>query len=351
MLPLWHLLPKYSCPAHTGIPPRDVTLWLVHAHLVHYWLLQQRGGEAVLEAFCNLFPSADIFTAFYDPHATSETIRNHHVRSSILNPLRRFHRALTAMVPLVLERFDLRDYDLVISSESAPAKAVMLASYTRHICYCHTPPRYLWDPCPAYRLDRGSITAALANQLRAWDLVTAQRVDEFIANSENVRRRIQRCYRREAEVIYPPVAVENFCWKSPEDYFLLVGELTPYKQFDRAVRLFSRTGRRLLVVGDGHDFGRLRRLASGNVEFCGRVSEEELRELYARSRGLIVPGEEDFGTSAVEALASGKGVIAYGRGGVLETVPADDPPGVSSTPIRGRPGWRRPWSVSRTSKP
>jgi glycosyltransferase involved in cell wall biosynthesis len=154
-----------------------------------------------------------------------------------------------------------------------------------------------------------------------WDYASSVRVDEFIANGENVRRRIAKTYRRDASVVFPPVAVETFYEKPSEDYYLIVSELVPYKRIDSAVRVFSRSGRRLKIVGAGPEFAALKRLAAPNIEFCGRVNDEELRELYARCRAFLMPGEEDFGISAVEALASGKPVIALGRGGALETVP------------------------------
>jgi glycosyltransferase involved in cell wall biosynthesis len=236
-------------------------------------------------------------------------------------------------MPLALESFDLRGYDLVVSSESGPAKGVLLPSTARHVCYCHTPMRYLWDLYPAYRNDwttspwKRALMTPIANYLRVWDHSTAARVDEFVANSENVARRIWKTYRREARVIHPPVAVESFYWKEPEDYFLVVSELVAYKRIDMAVRVFSKNGRRLRVVGQGPEYGALKRMAGSNVEFCGRVTDKELRELYASSRALLLPGEEDFGMTAVEALASGKPVIALGRGGVLESVPTNDPIG------------------------
>jgi glycosyltransferase involved in cell wall biosynthesis len=169
--------------------------------------------------------------------------------------------------------------------------------------------------------------APLASYLRLWDYASAQRVDEFVANSANVARRIWRCYRRESRVIHPPVAVESFYWKPAEDYFLIVSELVPYKRIDVAVRLFARTGRKLKIVGAGPEYRNLRRIATGNIEFCGRVADHDLRELYARARAFLMPGEEDFGITAVEALASGKPVIALGRGGALESVPRSDPVG------------------------
>jgi glycosyltransferase involved in cell wall biosynthesis len=294
--------------------------------LVHYWLLGSRGGERVLEAICRLFPRADIFTLFYDPEKVAPLIRSKKVYVSSLNPLRRFHRALLPLMPMALESFDLRSYDLVISSESGPAKGVLTSSTTRHVCYCHTPMRYLWELYPAYRNDFGqgalarALMAPLANYLRTWDLATSSRVDAFLANSENVRRRIWKTYRRRSHVVYPPVAVETFYSKPAEDYCLIVSELVPYKRLDYAVRLFASNGRNLKVAGDGPEYRALKRVAGRNVEFCGRVSDQDLRELYARCRAFLMPGEEDFGITTVEALASGKPVIALGRGGAAEIV-------------------------------
>jgi glycosyltransferase involved in cell wall biosynthesis len=301
--------------------------------IIHYWLLNMRGGEKVVEALCRLLPDADLFTLFYDPEKVSETIRAHRVTASFLNPLRRHYRSLLPLMPMALESFDLRGYDLIVSSESGPAKGVLTPSTARHICYCHTPMRYLWDLYPAYRNEwtasawKRALMAPVANYLRLWDYSTAARVDEFVANSANVARRIAKTYRREARVIYPPVAVEGYFWKEPEDYYLIVSELVAYKRIDTAVRVFAKNGRRLRIVGDGPEYGALRRIARGNIEFCGRVSDAELRELYARARAFLMPGEEDFGMTPVEALASGKPVIALGRGGALETVPTDNPVG------------------------
>jgi glycosyltransferase involved in cell wall biosynthesis len=299
--------------------------------IVHYWLLNMRGGERVLEALCRLLPDADIFTLFYDPERVSPALRSRNVQASFLNPLRRYYRSLLPLMPLALEQFDLRKYDLIVSSESGPSKGVLTPSAARHICYCHTPMRYLWEMHPAYqneltrsRLKRVAM-APFTHYLRMWDYSTAARVDEFVANSENVRRRIWKTYRRDASVIYPPVAVESFYWKPPEDYFLAVAGLVAYKRLDTAVRVFSSSGRRLRIVGEGPEYRYLKGLATPNIEFCGHVSETELRELYARSRALVVPGEEDFGMNAVEALASGKPVVALGRGGVREAAPDSGP--------------------------
>jgi glycosyltransferase involved in cell wall biosynthesis len=299
----------------------------MRAAIVHYWLLNRRGGEKVLEALCRMLPDADIFTLFCDPETLSPELRRHQITASFLNPMRRLYRSLLPLTPMALENFDLRGYDLVVSSESGPAKGVITQSTTRHVCYCHTPMRYLWDLYPAYRNEwtrsriKRALMTPLTNHLRVWDFASAARVDEFVANSENVRQRIWKTYRREAEVVYPPVDVDSFSCNDSEDYYLIVSELIPYKQVDLAVRTFSRNGRRLKIAGSGPEYRNLRRMAAANIEFTGRVSDAELRELYSRCRAFLMPGEEDFGITPVEALASGKPVVAFGRGGALETVP------------------------------
>jgi len=305
----------------------------MRAAIVHYWLLNMRGGEKVIEALCRLLPGADLFTLFYDPERVSPFIRSHRVQSSFLQPFHKHYRSLLPLMPLALESFDLRDYDVVVSHESGPAKGVILSSTTRHVCYCETPMRYLWDLYPAYRNEwtrsrvKRGFTTPLANYLRLWDYASAARVDEFAANSENVRRRIWKTYRRDSTVIHPPVAVETFYSKPCQDYYLIVSEFVAYKRLDAAVRVFARNGRKLKLVGDGPEFKVLKNASPRNIEFCGRVSDEDLRELYANCRAFLMPGEEDFGMAAVEALASGKPVIALGRGGALESVPAADPLG------------------------
>jgi glycosyltransferase involved in cell wall biosynthesis len=301
--------------------------------IVHYWLLNMRGGERVLEALCRLLPDADVFTLFYEPDRVSPVIRAHRCRTSFLQPFRKIYRSLLPLMPMALEQFDLREYDLIVSSESGPAKGVLAPSSARHVCYCHTPMRYLWDLYPAYRNEwtasraKRALMTPFAHYLRMWDYASAARVDEFVANSENVRRRIARAYRREAQVIAPPVAVETFYSKPSEDYYLIVSEFVPYKRLDTAVRVFARNGRKLKIVGGGPEFNALKRASAANIEFCGRVGDEELRELYSRCRAFLMPGEEDFGITAVEALASGKPVIALSRGGALETVPLRQPMG------------------------
>jgi glycosyltransferase involved in cell wall biosynthesis len=297
--------------------------------IVHYWLLGMRGGEKVVEALCRMLPQADLFTLFYDPERVSDLIRSRTVRTSFLNPARRHYRSLLPLMPFALESFDLRGYDLVISSESGPAKGVLVPSAARHICYCHTPMRYLWELYATYLHDltaeqwKRAILAPLSSYLRLWDYASASRVDQFIANSENVRRRIWRAYRRESDVIFPPVSVERFFCRSSGDYLLIVSELVAYKRIDYAVRYCAKNNLRLKIVGDGPEFRKLSSMAGPTVEFCGRVSDAELRDLYASCRALIVPGEEDFGMATVESLASGKPVVGLNRGGTQEIVGAN----------------------------
>jgi glycosyltransferase involved in cell wall biosynthesis len=312
---------------HTAVVSLGAWLLRMRVAIVHYWLLNMRGGEKVVDALCRLLPDADIFTLFYDPDRVSETIRRHRVQTSFLQPFRKGYRSLLPLMPMALEGFDLREYDLIVSSESGPAKGVITSSNSRHVCYCHTPMRYLWDMYPAYRNDwtharwKRLLMTPFANYLRLWDFASAARVDEFVANSDNVRRRIWKTYRRASHVVCPPVSVNEFYWKPPQDYYLIVSELVPYKRVDAAVRAFNQSGRKLLVVGDGPEYKALKRAAATNIEFCGRVPDDELRELYAQCRAFLMPGEEDFGITAVEALASGKPVIARARGGAIEIVP------------------------------
>jgi glycosyltransferase involved in cell wall biosynthesis len=298
----------------------------VRVALVHYWLVGMRGGEKVLEALCRIFPEADIFTLFWDPAAVSPLIRSRNVQTSWLNPLRRIYRQTLPLMPMALEDLDLRGYDLIVSSEAGPAKGIIAPSTSRHLCYCHTPMRYLWDLYPAYRHEfpRNAFSRAamsvFGNYLRVWDHAAADRVDGFVANSQNVRRRIWKTYRRRARVVHPGVEVEKFTHAEAGDYCLIVAELVRDKRIDYAVRAFARHGRRLKIVGEGPEYAALRRQSSPNIEFCGRVSDTELRALYSRCRALLSPGEEDFGLTMVEALASGKPVVALARGGSCEIV-------------------------------
>jgi glycosyltransferase involved in cell wall biosynthesis len=307
----------------------------VRVAIVHYWLLNMRGGERVLEELLKCFPGADIFTHVYAPEKVSDLIRSHKVTETFIGhlPWARIHyQKYLALMPLALEELDLRGYDLVISSESGPAKGVITHPKTTHICYCHSPMRYLYDQYREYS-DGLSYPARiifrhLAHRLRQWDFASAARVDHFVANSSFVSQRIRHAYGRDSTVIMPPVDTEKYYideyqekkYHNKEDYYLVVSEFVPYKRIDLAIETINTSSRRLIIVGGGKMDREYKRIASKNVEFVGRVSNERLRELYQRARALIFPGEEDFGIVPLEAMACGCPVIAYGSGGIRDTV-------------------------------
>jgi glycosyltransferase involved in cell wall biosynthesis len=298
--------------------------------IVHYWFLRRRGGERVVEALAEMFPQADIFALIADPALCKATLNAHRVTTSFLQKLpraTRHYRKLLPLFPYALEQFDLRGYDLVLSSESGPAKGVLTSPQTCHICYCHSPMRYLWDLYHQYRSGKrlGPLSRAVfslsAHYVRMWDVASASRVDYFVANSQNVARRIRKHYRRDSTVIYPPVEVSaGFISETVNDYYLVVSQLVDYKRVDLAIEACNRLRRPLKIIGDGEEYKRLRRMAGPTVEFLGFLSDPEVRERYARCRALLFPGEEDFGMVPVEAQAFGRPVIAYGQGGALESV-------------------------------
>jgi glycosyltransferase involved in cell wall biosynthesis len=307
--------------------------------IVHYWLVNYGGGERVLSGLLDLFPKADLFVLV----ANEPMLRRfpgHRVTTSFLQRLPRSHRYYRHMLPLcplALEQFDLRNYDLVISSEAGPAKGVLTSTNTLHINYCHSPMRYIWDLHHDYTNGKDFnglarlIFCAFAHYMRLWDLAAASRVDCFVANSNNVAERIRKHYRREATVIYPPVNTDSsYVTDHTEDYYLAVGRLIDYKRADLAVRACTELKRRLRVVGEGPQYRRLKELAGPTVEFLGGLSDADLGEQYAHCRALVFGGEEDFGIVPVEAQSFGRPVIAYGRGGALETVRG---PFVNTEPI------------------
>ena len=298
--------------------------------IVHYWLNGMRGGEKVLESLCRLYPQADIFTHVYEPEKISPLIRSHKVTSSFISRLplaKKKYQAYLPLMPIALEQLDLTDYDLVISSESGPAKGIITHPDAVHVCYCHSPMRYVWDMYHNYTrgfgIFRRLLIAPLIHYLKLWDYASAARVDHFIANSSYIARRIEKIYRRKAFVINPPVDIDSFYMSDDqEDFYLLLGQLVPYKRADLAVNAFVESGKKLIVVGEGECLKKLKDSCRGaeNIEFAGRQPFAKIQELYAKCQALIFPGVEDFGIVPLEALASGRPVIAYGKGGVLDSV-------------------------------
>jgi glycosyltransferase involved in cell wall biosynthesis len=299
--------------------------------LCHDWLTGMRGGERVLESLAGLYPQSDLYTLVHVPGATSAAIESLRIHASVLSRLpgaARHYRVLLPLFPWAVERMRIARCDAVVSTSHAFAKGVRVPRDVPHLCYCHTPMRYVWDQIDPYLGPRGGArriaAAPLVAYLRHWDRSTsdATRVTRFAANSRTVAERIRRHYGREAQVIYPPVRVQRFqpSREPPADFYLLVGGFVPYKREELAIEAFRRLGRTLLVAGDGPRRARLEARAPGNVRFLGRVSDEQLGELYARCRALIYPQEEDFGLIAVEVQAAGRPVIAFAGGGATETV-------------------------------
>jgi len=300
--------------------------------LVHDYLVQNGGAEKVLEAFCELFPDAPIYTLIYSEKLMHGSFAGKDIRTSFLQKIPfaiMRHRIFPQFMPFAIEQFDFSDYDLVLSDSSSFAKGIITGVDTLHISYIHTPMRFAWDDCQKYtrdfyfpRLIKRLIPFAM-NYIRIWDKISADRVDIFIANSKFVARRIKKYYNKEAIVVNPPVDTKNFSiiknvQKKESKYFLMVGRLITYKRHDIAIKAFNKLGLKLKIIGRGPELDRLKKIAKTNIEFLGRVDDEELKKYYAGCEAFIFPQEEDFGIVAIEALASGKPLIAYRGGDIPE---------------------------------
>jgi glycosyltransferase involved in cell wall biosynthesis len=310
----------------------------VRTALVHDWLTGMRGGEKVLDALCDVFPAADLFTMVHVPGTTSAKIERRRIARSPVQWLPaagRLYRHYLPLFPFAVEQFDLDGYDLVISTSHCAAKSVVVPGRARHLCYCLTPMRYAWDQFDAYfgpeRIGarRSAALRPILAWLARWDRDTAHRVHRYLAISQYVARRIGLYYNRQSTIVYPPVDTDFF---TPERVpvsprFLIVSALVPYKRVDFAMMAARRAGVALTVVGDGPERAALDALAGGSVELVGRKSDAEIRDLYRTSIATVLPGEEDFGIVPVEAQACGRPVVALARGGALDTVI----PGVTGT--------------------
>ncbi len=298
---------------------------------VHDFLLRLGGAERVLKSLMDLYPEAPVYTLLYNEKIVGDLFPPERVRPSYLQKFPRFipgvHKLLFPFMPGAIESFDLSDFDVVVSSSSAYAHGVVTNLETKHICYYHSPMRYAWDYTHEYLKEQElgligeSLAGRLIHKVRMWDFLASERVDIAIANSKTVQGRIHKYYRRESQVIYPPVHTQNFVAHARnEGYFLIVSQLSRYKRVDLAVELFNRIGKRLVVIGTGPDEGRLKRMAANNIDFLGFKSDELVKEYLENCRAFIFPGEEDFGIAPVEAMACGKPVLAYRKGGLTETI-------------------------------
>ena len=301
--------------------------------LVHDYLTQAGGAERVVAAFHDMYPEAPLYTSVYDAEKTLSCFKKMDIRTSFLQawPLasRRLHKLALALYPMAFEQFDLDSYDVVLSSSSSFAKGVITGPDTCHICYCHTPARFAWRQhgymanSALLRLLSPLMRGTLKD-LRMWDVDSTNRIDYIVANSYNVARRIRKFYRREAAaVIHPPVETKKYSIAPPDevgDHFLIVSRLLGYKRIDLAIEACNRMGHPLRIIGTGPELKALQKIAGPTVTFLGSPSDSEVAREYSRCRALILPGEEDFGITPLEAMASGRPVVAFGAGGALETV-------------------------------
>lgn len=298
--------------------------------LVHDFLVKLGGAERVLKVLSEMYPKAPIFTLFYD-EKLSDVFPKERVRTSSLQNypgfLKNRYKFLINQFPRAMEEFDFSEFDLVISSNTAFSHGILTPLETRHICYCHSPMRYAWDWSNEYRAENGIkglkllLYSPLMKYLREWDYLAADRPDTYIANSKNVQKRISKYYKTSSEVIYPPIDIERFkVSKENSGYFLIVSTLTPYKKVDLAVHLFNKIGRRLVIIGDGSHREYLESIAADNIDFLGFKDDATVLEYMRNCRAFLFPGEEDFGMTPVEAMACGKPVLAFGKGGSTETI-------------------------------
>jgi glycosyltransferase involved in cell wall biosynthesis len=296
--------------------------------IIHYWLVNWRGGEKVIEALLELYPDADIFTHVYDKKGIEGKLEGRNIKTTFINTLpfaKKLYQKYLPLMPIALEQLDLGEYDLVISSESGPAKGVIVGPDTLHVCYCHSPMRYVWDMYPSYLASSGFVTRLIMrpfiHYLKMWDRLSADRVDHFIANANFIAKRINKFYRRECTVINPPVDVEEFKYsEQKEDFYLVLGQLTPYKRTDLVVDTFLKTDKKLIVIGAGEQYADLKQKENVNIKVLGRQNWDVCKDYLTKAKALIFPGVEDFGMVPVEAMACGTPVLAYAKGGALETV-------------------------------
>jgi glycosyltransferase involved in cell wall biosynthesis len=312
------------------VPPTPLTKRLkeMRVAIVHHWFISRAGGERVFDTIASIFPTADVFTLFLDKQKFSPALDKHKITTSFLDRIpaaQKVHRHFLPFYPLAVEMLDLSGYDLVISSDSGPMKGVLTDPHSTHICYCHSPMRYLWDGYSAYHRRMSPLAQTIfgitSHYVRNWDYSAAQRVDHFIANSRYVAGRIRKYYRRDSTIIHPPIDTSRaYLASKQDDYYLAVGRLVGYKRTDILINACTKLGRKLVIVGDGPERKKLEKHSAKNVAFLGELDDLKLGNTYAHCRALLFAAEEDFGMVALEAQSYGRPVIAFGKGGSLETV-------------------------------
>ncbi|WP_293722871.1 glycosyltransferase [uncultured Cetobacterium sp.] len=297
--------------------------------IIHDWLVNYGGAERVVEAFLEIYPDADIYTLVYDEQKMGGIFKKEKVKTTFIQKIPKATKIYTKLLPLMpyaFEELDLSGYDLVISSSSCCSKGVITGPNTKHIAYIHSPMRYAWDLYHDYKKRSGKSTklfmSMFMKSLREWDYTSSQRIDVLIANSNYVAKRINKFWSRECKVIYPPVDIDRLSpnGKEPEDFYVVFSRFVPYKRIDLAIEACKKLNRKLVVIGDGEQREYLKSLADNNITFTGRISDEEVKDYLQRCKAMIFSAEEDFGIVPLEAQACGRPVIAYGKGGALETV-------------------------------
>lgn len=296
--------------------------------IIHDWLTGMRGGEKCLEVFCELFPEATVFTLIHKKGSVCSTIEKMKIETSFIQNIpnaQSSYRNYLPIFPKAIESFNLKGFDLILSSSHCVAKGAKAPDGALHICYCYTPMRYAWSFFDDYFGNENILKRFFIKQiikyLKRWDLKSNEKVDFFIGISDNIKKRINNIYKREADVIYPPVDIKRFKFSSEiENFYLIVSALVPYKRIDLAIETFNKLGKKLLIIGTGNCEKDLKKEAASNIQFLGWLSDEEIADYYAKCRALIFPGEEDFGIVPVEVQAAGRPVIAFASGGALETV-------------------------------
>lgn len=304
--------------------------------IVHYWLTNMRGGERVLEVLCELFPEAVIFTNVVNRKILPPSISKHEIRTTFIQKIpgsKKHYQKLLPLMPIALEQLDLSEFDLVISNESGPAKGVITRSDALHVCYCFSPMRYLWDMYPEYLKNSNALVRLFMvpcfHYLRLWDVASANRVDNFLTISHAVQARVKRWWKRDSQILYPPVDLNRLevnsddGFASPfcdEPYYVYLGALVPYKRADLAIQACRTLGKNLLVIGNGSELKKLKEFSEKKIKFITNANDKFVKQSLSKAKALLFPGEEDFGIVVLEAMACHTPVIAYRRGGAIDTI-------------------------------